>query len=67
MRNTANYGLMVAALLATKIEQQRKRPKRVLTQARELTEVERWNAAVEARKAEKKAKRAASKESGNGN
>jgi hypothetical protein len=52
---------MVAALLATKIEQQRKRPKRVLTQARELTEVERWNAAVEARKAEKKAKRAASK------
>ena len=64
MRNTPNYGLMAAALIATKIEQQRKRPKRVLTQGRELTEVEKWNAEVEAKKAAKKARRAGGEKQG---
>lgn len=62
MRNTPNYGLMAAALLIAKSDSQRKRAKAAPKKPRELTEVEKWNAEVEAKKAAKKARRAASKE-----
>lgn len=58
MRNTPNYGLMAAALIATKIEQQRKAAPRAPKKPRELNEVEKWNAEVDAKRAAKKARRA---------
>lgn len=58
MRNTPNYGLAAAALIAAKIEQQRKFAPRAPKPAKELTEREKWNAEVEAKKAAKKARRA---------
>ena len=56
MRDARPYALMAALLLATKIEQQRGRT-RAQKPPRELTEVEAWNAEVERKRAEKKARK----------
>jgi len=57
MRDARPYGLMAAVLLATKIEQQRGRTKPAPKPQKPMTEVEAWNAAVDQRKAEKKARK----------
>lgn len=62
MRDSRPYGFAAALMLAMKLDKARKTERRVATKPqREMTEREKWNAEVEARKAEKKAKRAASK------
>lgn len=57
MRDSRPYGLLAAMLLATKIEQRRGRAKPAPRQPKPMTEVEAWNAAVDQRKAEKKARK----------
>ena len=56
MRDSRPYGLMAAVLLAHKIEQARGR-KRAPAQPKQLTEREQWNAAVDAKRAAKKARK----------
>lgn len=62
MRNATPWGAIIGAMIANGMN--RKRRNRVLTQARELTEVEKWNAEVEAKKAAKKARRASGEKQG---
>lgn len=63
MRDSRPYGLMAAVLLAHKIEQARGRT-RPPAPPKQLTEREKWNAAVDAKRAKKKARKAG-KESSN--
>jgi hypothetical protein len=63
MRNTPNYGMAAAlAIIAMRIERQRKAENRVAVTRppKELTEREKWNAEVDAKKAAKKARKASS-------
>ena len=62
MRNVVDEGMAAALALAIIHGKRRLRPE----EPRVLTEVERWNAEVEAKRAAKKARKLAGKEPGNG-
>lgn len=61
MRNLIDEGMAAALALAILHGKRRRRP----AEFREPTEVERWNAEVEAKRAAKKARKLAGKEPGN--
>lgn len=66
MRNTPNGALAFALASLAGAEHRRKTVTRAPKPPKELSEREKWNAEVEAKKAAKKARRASTKESGNG-